>query len=205
MDSTSKIKARIEGTVIDSITLKPIPYPKIEYFPIYSPSPSNNLTLPDLIELYKSPPVTGEGKKNGKFSIEIPPISEYLNKNGKTSSLILQGSKLEVIITIDNYNIVKKVPLNGDGTFKPNLGVIQLLSLQETKKNSLLKTNEVTEEQMKILQGGDISKGFIELQTENLLNTIKGKLTPFIISQISSLGIADPISLIKEAKKLKNK
>ena len=58
---------------------------------------------------------------------------------------------------------------------------------------------------MKILQGGDIAKGFIELQTENLLNTIKGKLTPFIISQISSLGIADPISLIKEAKKPKNK
>ena len=51
MASTSKIKAQIEGTVIDSTTLKPIPYSKIEYLPIYSPSSSNNLTPPDLIEI----------------------------------------------------------------------------------------------------------------------------------------------------------
>ncbi len=203
MATTSKIIAKIKGTVVDSTTLKPIPYPKIEYLPLYTPSSSNNLIPQDLIELYKAKAIIGEGKKNGKFSIEIPSISEYLSTNGKDSSLFVQDSKLEVIITVDDYNIVEKIPLKGDGKFKSNLGVVQLLSLEEIQKKASLEINKVTNEQMDILQGGDIQKGFIELQTESILNNIKGKLTPFIIKQIASLGISDPIGLIEKSKKAK--
>ena len=65
---------------------------------------------------------------------------------------------------------------------------------------------EITDEQMEVLgQFDNIKKEFIELQTETLLKTIKGKLTPFIINQIAELGIPDPIGLLKKTKDFEKK
>ena len=201
-----KVTSTVIGTVVDSKTQQPIPYPTIKYFPTYVPPASNSLIPPNLIDMYKAKSITGEGDKNGKFSIEIPAVSEYLSSNGVNSSLLIPNSKLEVTITAQGYDITEKVPLKADGTFKSDLGIIELPSFEVIKKEAKLYENEITEEQMLVLQQNDIiKKEFIELQTETLLKSIKGKLTPFIINQLASFGIPDPIGLLKEAKGFEKK
>ena len=197
---------KVTGKVVDSLTLQPIPYPIIKYFPTYNPPLSGSLIPPDLIDMYKSKSITGEGNKTGEFSIEIPSISEYLSTKGSNSSLLIQNSKLEVTITAPGYDITEKTPLKADGTFKSNLGVIELPSFEVIRREVKLIENEITDEQMEVLgQFDNIKKEFIELQTETLLKTIKGKLTPFIIKQIADLGVPDPIGLLKKAKDFKKK
>jgi hypothetical protein len=193
----------ITGTVVDSTTLQPIPYPKVKYFPIYNPPISNTETPPDLIDMYKAKSISGEGNDKGEFSIEIPSVSEYLSINSANSSLIIPNSTLEVTITANGYEVIDTTPLKGDGTFKSDLGVIKLKSFKVERREAHLSTNEITEVQLEILvqeQNEVFQKKFIEIQTEKLLKTIKGKLIPFIINQIADLGIPNPIGLLKKTK-----
>jgi hypothetical protein len=196
---------KITGTVIDSSTLQPIPYPQIKYFPQYIP-PIENIESPtDLIDMYKTDAISGEGDEKGEFSIEIPSVSEYLSVNGVNSSIIIPNSKLEVIISANGYDTIEMTPLKGDGTFKSNLGVIKIPSLEIARREANLKINDLNNEQIELLQESRLDKQFIEIQTEKLLNTVKGKLTPFIINQIADLGIPDPIGLLKKIKDFKKK
>jgi hypothetical protein len=196
---------KITGIAIDSSTLQPIPFPTVKYFPQYIPPINNEETPPDLIDMYKTDSISGEGNKKGEFSIEIPSVSEYLSVNGVNSSLIIPNSKLEVTISAPGYEIIETTPLKADGTFKSNLGVIKIPNVEIARREANLKINEINDEQLKLLQESRLEKQFIELQTEKLLSTIKGKLTPFIINQIADLGVPDPIGLLKKTKDFQNK
>lgn len=196
---------KITGTAVDSSTLQPIPFPTVKYFPQYIPPINNEETPPDLIDMYKAESISGKGNKQGEFSIEIPSVSEYLSVNGPNSSLLIPNSKLIVTISALGYEVIEVTPLKSDGTFRSNLGVIKIPNSEIARREVNLKINEIDDEQLKLLRESQIQKQFIEIQTEKLLSTIKGKLTPFIINQIADLGIPDPIGLLKKTKDFQKK
>jgi len=196
---------KITGTVVDSSTLQPIPFPTVKYFPQYIPPINNEETPPDLINMYKAEPVSGEGNDRGEFSIEIPSVSEYLSINGPNSPLLITNSKLIVTISAPDYEVIEVTPLKADGTFRSNLGVVKIPNIEVARREANLKVNEINDEQLKLLQESRQKKQFIEIQTEKLLSTIKGKLTPFIINQIADLGVPDPIGLLKKSKDFQKK
>tara|TARA_Y100000034_G_C6901199_1_gene416864 strand:- start:1079 stop:2440 length:1362 start_codon:yes stop_codon:yes gene_type:complete len=199
------VKIKTKGTVVDALSLQPIPYPTVKYFPQYIPPINNEETPPDLIDMYKAEPVSGEGNGKGEFSIEIPSVSEYLSINGPNSSLLITNSKLLVTISAPDYEVIEVTPLKADGTFRSNLGVVKIPNIEVARREANLKVNEINDEQLKLLQESRQKKQFIEIQTEKLLSTIKGKLTPFIINQIADLGVPDPIGLLKSTKDFQKK
>ena len=202
---TEQTVFKIKGTVIDNDTLQPIPYPKIKFIPKYTPQSTDETTSPELIDVYKSSPVTGEGNEKGEFSFEIPSVSDFLSSNNPNTSISIPNSSLKISITAEDYDHIYSTPLNADGTFKYDLGIIKLIHTIKMEARQAALINTYNDEQRELITLESPKKDFIEVQSQGLIKKIKGKLIPYILKQISSLGVPNPIELIEEVKVIEEK
>jgi hypothetical protein len=124
-----------------------------------------------------------------------------------TGDFILQGeyvigTKFSIEVSAEGYGTKSNIiPFNGppDNIIKDDLGPIKLLSIKNSLEEDELKAQETTEEQDKKIKDFN-KKDFITSLVSKLIDNIKKRVIPQILTMISNFGISKLDELKNKSK-----
>ena len=105
----------------------------------------------------------------------------------------------KVLISAPGYESVEVIPYKGDGTAKPDLGVITLTPTNVALEQDKIKASQLNTDQIKEISKGE--KGaeyYTQERLSNQINTIKTVLIPSVLTLVAGFGVTKATDLVTQ-------
>ena len=137
------------------------------------------------------------------------------DSRGKTSTsdsegkFIIEGdyyptTPLKLTISLKDYGTETVTISKEDGGIRNDLNVFKLKTTKVSADDEILKNKGWNENQQQELYKEE-RKDFIKSKSKQLLQTIKVKLTPYIILELAKLGVPNPSLVLSTVEKMSDK
>ena len=137
------------------------------------------------------------------------------DSRGKTSTsdsegkFIIEGdyyptTPLKLTISLKDYGTETVTISKEDGGIRNDLNVFKLKTTKVSADDEILKNKGWNENQQQELYKEE-RKDFIKTKSKQLLQTIKVKLTPYIILELAKLGVPNPSLVLSTVEKMSDK
>ena len=137
------------------------------------------------------------------------------DSRGKTSTsdsegkFIIEGdyyptTPLKLTISLKDYGTETVTISKEDGGIRNDLNVFKLKTTKVSADDEILKNKGWNEKQQQELYKEE-RKDFIKSKSKQLLQTIKVKLTPYIILELAKLGVPNPSLVLSTVEKMSDK
>lgn len=137
------------------------------------------------------------------------------DSRGKTSTsdsegkFIIEGdyyptTPLKLTISLKDYGTETVTISKEDGSIRNDLNVFKLKTTKVSADDEILKNKGWNEKQQQELYKEE-RKDFIKSKSKQLLQTIKVKLTPYIILELAKLGVPNPSLVLSTVEKMSDK
>jgi len=126
-------------------------------------------------------------------NVKISPlnfVSTDTNGDFTITGDIPESGSLSMTITAVGYGSIEPPLYKGDGTLKPDLGVLQLQPLVSSLAQDKIKSSQLSKDQIKEISKGkkDLSY-YAEEKLSNQVNTLKNTLIPAVLTMVASFGL----------------
>ena len=137
------------------------------------------------------------------------------DSRGKTSTsdsegkFIIEGdyyptTPLKLTISLKDYGTETVTISKEDGGIRNDLNIFKLKTTKVSADDEILKNKGWNENQQQELYKEE-RKDFIKTKSKQLLQTIKVKLTPYIILELAKLGVPNPSLVLSTVEKMSDK
>jgi len=126
-------------------------------------------------------------------NVKISPlnfVSTDTNGNFTITGDIPESGSLSMIISATGYEFIEPPLYKGDGSLKPDLGVLQLQPLVSSLTQEKIKSTQLSKNQIKEISRGkkDFSY-YAEEKLSNQINILKNTLIPSILTMVAGFGL----------------
>jgi hypothetical protein len=117
-------------------------------------------------------------------------VSTDTNGNFTITGNIPESGSLSMTINAVGYQFIEPPLYKGDGTLKPDLGVLQLQPLVSSLAQDKIKSSQLSKNQIKEISKGkkDLSY-YAEEKLSNQVNTLKNTLIPTVLTMVAAFGV----------------
>jgi hypothetical protein len=117
-------------------------------------------------------------------------VSTDTNGNFTITGNIPESGSLSIDIIAAGYESIEPPLYKGDGTLKPDLGVLQLQPIVSSLAQEKIKSTQLSKDQIKEISKSkkDLSY-YAEEKLSNQVNTLKNTLIPAILTMVAGFGI----------------
>jgi len=126
-------------------------------------------------------------------------VSTDTNGNFTITGNIPESGSLSIDIIAAGYESIEPPLYKGDGTLKPDLGILQLQPIVSSLAQEKIKSTQLSKDQIK-----EISKSkkdfsyYAEEKLSNQVNILKNTLIPAILTMIAAFGVTQPSKIISD-------